>query len=106
MEDEKKSVFEQQPEQDAHMDTSSSKEVAQIEIRKKEEPETIQIETADIKKKSLEKALEEAKKKKQQEVKRLYLQVKSGCNKDVCYNQYCKNNIYGKFRPTISIFYS
>ena len=41
--------------------------------------------------------MDEARKKKQEDIKRLYKQIKQGCLKDICYNQYCKNNVYGKF---------
>jgi len=41
---------------------------------------------------------EERRKLKQQNVfKKLVVQIKEGCNKQICFNHYCRKNIFSKF---------
>lgn len=41
-------------------------------------------------------ALEQRRKQVQQCAVKLFKQIKMGCNKDLCFNQYCKKNPYCK----------
>lgn len=66
---------------------------APIEIKQKA-PEMNQVNLPEVvgKKSESEDALEKRKKKVQQAAVRLFKQVKIGCNKDICFNEFCRKN--------------
>ena len=90
-------------EQSSNISLRPGEQNAPIEIKQKneqsQEAASVVAQTGDVKKKESEEELEAlARRKKQVQVAavKLFKQIKAGCNKDVCFNEYCLKNPFSK----------
>lgn len=69
--------------------------------------------TAEVKQEPTSEEIAEQKKKQEEEKKarakqtimKLFLQMKAGCKKEICFNKYCVKNHFRKFKPSYDKFW-